>query len=127
MQFGLSHGEERGHSAPARYSSRQPHGRCCWAAREMDGSRGATGTVDVGVSHLNMNINVIGGLGNAVGGGASPSAGAGDSTASVASSSPPVRAVSVEAVLNPLLFRLVATRGFCPCVRHVPLVVSGGL
>lgn len=56
----------------------------------MDGSRGATGAVDVGVSHLNMNINVIGGghglgSGLASGGGDKSTAG-GDSS----SSSPPV-------------------------------------
>lgn len=50
----------------------------------MDGSRGATGAVDVGVSHLNMNINVIGG-GHGLGGGDKSTAG-GDSS----SSSPPV-------------------------------------
>lgn len=93
----------------------------------MDGSRGATGTVDVGVSHLNMNINVIGGLGSAVGGGASPSGGAaGDSTASVASSSPPVRAVFVEAVLRALLVNIGGNARFCLCVWKVPLVAPGG-
>lgn len=60
----------------------------------MDGSRGATGAVDVGVSHLNMNINVIGGghgLGSSSGGlasGGDKSSAGGDST----SSSPPVGA-----------------------------------
>lgn len=56
----------------------------------MDGSRGATGAVDVGVSHLNMNINVIGG-GHGLGSGLS----AGDKSAagdSAVSSSPPVSA-----------------------------------
>ncbi|CAM9571056.1 unnamed protein product [Hapterophycus canaliculatus] len=58
----------------------------------MDGSRGATGSVDVGVSHLNMNINVIGG-GHGLGSGGLTSGGdkgtgAGDSV----SSSTPVSA-----------------------------------
>lgn len=33
----------------------------------MDGSRGATGSMDVGISHLNMNINVIRGGGHGLG------------------------------------------------------------
>lgn len=55
----------------------------------MDGSRGATGAVDVGVSHLNMNINVIGGghgLGSGLASGGDKSTAGGDSS----SSSPPV-------------------------------------
>ena len=57
----------------------------------MDGSRGATGSVDVGVSHLNMNINVIGGghglgSGGLASGGDQTAAGGADSS----SSSPPV-------------------------------------
>lgn len=53
----------------------------------MDGSRGATGSVDVGVSHLNMNINVTaGGLGTV---GIQGNNDATGDTAS-ASSSPPV-------------------------------------
>lgn len=55
----------------------------------MDGSRGATGAVDVGVSHLNMNINVIGGghgLGSSLASGGDKGAAGGDSK----SSSPPV-------------------------------------
>lgn len=70
----------------------------------MDGPRGATGAVDVGVSHLNMNINVTaGGLG-AVGIPGGAASGSGDATGatsglaggvdSVASSSPPVRGCS---------------------------------
>ncbi|CAN0461334.1 unnamed protein product, partial [Ectocarpus sp. 12 AP-2014] len=62
------------------------------ASRKMDGSRGATGAVDVGVSHLNMNINVIGG-GHGLGSGlsAGDKSAAGDSTVS---SSPPVAAAA---------------------------------
>lgn len=58
----------------------------------MDGSRGATGAVDVGVSHLNMNINVIGG-GHGLGSGSGGLASGGDRSTSGAdstSSSPPV-------------------------------------
>lgn len=53
----------------------------------MDGSRGATGAVDVGVSHLNMNINVIGGhgLGSGLASGGDKNTAGGES-----SSSPPV-------------------------------------
>lgn len=55
----------------------------------MDGSRGATGAVDVGVSHLNMNINVIGGghgLGSGITSGGDKSTAGGESS----SASPPV-------------------------------------
>lgn len=59
----------------------------CVSDQEMDGSRGATGSVDVGVSHLNMNINVTGGgLGSVGIQGNSDTAG----DAASASSSPPV-------------------------------------
>lgn len=64
------------------------------------GARGATGAVDVGVSHLNMNINVtgggVGGLGSSVVGlaGTSDSGGGGggdsSSVAGGSTSSPPV-------------------------------------
>lgn len=57
----------------------------------MDGSRGATGSVDVGVSHLNMNINVIGG-GHGLGSSGLTSNDVDKSNAGVdsSSSSPPV-------------------------------------
>lgn len=64
----------------------------------MDGSRGATGSVDVGVSHLNMNINVIGGghgLGSTAvagvqGGSGTTEASSVNDTAASSSASPPV-------------------------------------
>lgn len=56
----------------------------------MDGSRGATGAVDVGVSHLNMNINVVGG-GHGLGSGGLASGGdKGTAGGDSSSSSPPV-------------------------------------
>lgn len=55
----------------------------------MDGSRGATGAVDVGVSHLNMNINVIGG-GHGLGSGLTSGGDKGTAGGESSSSSPPV-------------------------------------
>lgn len=106
----------------------------------MDGSRGATGAVDVGVSHLNMNINVIGG-GHGLGSGSGGLASGGDRSTSGAdstSSSPPVGTqahshlhperreepiVYTEAVPNALqgygvmvwlaMFRLISVFFFC--------------
>lgn len=104
-----------------------------WLMDGSRGARGATGVVDVGVSHLNMNINVTAGgvgtlgvgssvVGLAGAGGSSDSTGGGDSSSvtGASTSSPQAcqRMFSLCVTFAPRLFCVPAQERFCDPLKN---------